>query len=263
MYRPDGSQTSKDKVKSESKDVSPFKSPLHSPAEGVQVIDPSQLPEDSNDDLSSLVDSPGSEPPAIGESGEFPKMSVYSPSQEQFSIPEEIGTEAQTSTSLSSSAVSDVQGAKHYMSESEFPVTSSSSETSTNFYSPSTSRSYSFSQPSMTHSPLVSPSTYPAAFNPQAFPTGGTDGMMASAMYPNGACMSPSAYMSPYGTGKQYTWPTTPNAYGTFGMNSHDLMQAGYATTYQSGSYSQMTTMSRPGYPATYFPPQVTATTHT
>lgn len=258
-HRPEGSQPTKDKIKSEAKDMS-FKSPLGSPAGGVQGLDP-QLPED-NDDLSSLVDSPRSERSAIGESAEFPpKMSVYSPSQDRFTMPEEIGTEAQTSTSLSSSAVSEVQGAKDYLSESEFPVSSSSSEPST-YYSPSTSRSYSFSQPSMTHSPLVSPSTYPA-FNPQAFPTGGADSMMASAMYGPNGCMSPSAYMSPYGTGKQYTWPTTPNAYGTFGMNSHDLMQAGYATTYQSGTYpTQMTTMSRPGYPSAYFPPQVTATTH-
>lgn len=260
LYRPEGNQAlSKDKVKSEASDISP----LNSPTEGVQVLDPSHLPDDSNDDLSSLVDSPGSEPSAISDNAEFTKMSVYSPSQEQFSIPEDIGTEAQSSTSLSSSAVSDVQGAKHYLSESDYPV-SSSSEQSSSFYSPSTTRSYSFSQPpTVSHSPIISPSTYPAAFNPQAFPTGGTDGMMASAMYPNGACMSPSPYMSPYSAGKQYTWPTTPNAYGTFSMNSHDLMQqAGYASTYQSGTYSQMTTMSRPGYPATYFPQQVTATTH-
>lgn len=259
--RPEGTPIpSKDKIKSESKDISPFKSPLHSPQEGAQVLDPAHLPDDSSDELSSLVGSPSSDTPALSESGEFAKMSVYSPSQEQFSIPEDIGTEAQTSSSLSSSAVSDVQGAKHYISESEYPV-SSSSEPSANFYSSSTSRSYSFSQPSVSHSPLVSPSTYPG-FNPQAFPTGGADGMMTSAMYPNGACISPSAYMSSYGAGKQYTWPTTPNGYGAFGMNSHDLMPAGYSTAYPSGSYSQMTTMSRPGYPATYFPPQVTATTH-
>lgn len=224
------------------------------------VLDPAHLPGDSDDEL-SLGDSPGgSEASAIGESTEFTKMSIYSPSQEQFSIPEDIGTEAQTNTSLSSPAVPDVQGAKHYLGESEYPITTSS-EPASNFYSSSVSRSYSFSQPSVMPSPLVSPSTYPT-FTPQAFPTGGADGMMTSAMYPNGACMSPSAYMSPYGHGKQYTWPTTPNAYGTFGMNSHDLMQAGYATTYNSTSYSQMATMSRPGYPATYFPPQVTATTH-
>lgn len=258
ISRPEGSQPlSKDKIKSESDDGSNFHSPLDSPQDSIGVLDSAH---DSNDELSSLVGSPGSEASAIGEGAEFTKMSVYSPSQEQFSIPEDIGTEAQTSTSLSSPAVSDVQGAKHYLSDPEYPITTSS-EQSPSFYS-STSRSYSFSQPSMTHSPLVSPSTYPAAFNPQAFPTASTDGMMASAMYPNSACMSPSAYMSPYGPGKQYTWPPTPNAYGTFGMNSHDLMQAGYATTYQSGSYSQMASMSRPGYPATYFPPQVTATTH-
>lgn len=237
-------------------------SPLHSPQEGVQVLDPAHLPDDSNDELSSLVGSPSSDAPPLSETSEFSKMSVYSPSQEQFSIPEDIGTEAQTSSSLSSSAVSDVQGAKHYLTESEFPVTSSSEPSATNFYSPSSSsRSYSFSQPSISHSPLVSPSTYPA-FNPQSFPTGGgADGMMTSAMYPNGACMSPSAYMSSYG--KQYSWPTTPNTYSNFGMNSHELMQAGYTSAYQSaGSYSQMTTMSRPGYPAAYFSPQVTATSH-
>lgn len=258
-HRPEGNPVpSKDKIKSESKEVSPFKSPLHSPQEGVQVLDPAHLPDDSSDELSSLVGSPNSETPALDENNEFAKMSVYSPS-EQFSMPEDIGTEAQTSSSLSSSAVSDVQGAK-YISESEFPA-SSTSEPSTNFYSPSSSRSYSFTQPSISHSPLVSPSTYPT-FNPQAFPTGGADGMMTSAMYPNGACMSPSAYMSSYGAGKQYTWPTTPNGYGAFGMNSPDLMQPGYTTAYPSGSYSQMTTMSRSGYPATYFSPQVTATTH-
>lgn len=279
-HRPEGTPTpSKDKMKTESKDVPPFQSPLHSPQEGVPVsLDPAHLPDDS-DELSSLVDSPSSDATPLSSSegghgsgspgGEFRKMSVYSPSQEQFSIPEDIGTEAQTSSSLPSSAVSDVQGAKQYLNESEYPV-SSTSETSTNFYSPSsTSRSYSFPPPSssITHSPLVSPSPYPG-FNPQAFPTGSADGMMAaSAMYPNGACMSPSAYMS-YGAtaaGKQYTWPTTPGGYGAFGMNSHDLMQAGYTTAYPSsaGSYSQMTTMSRSGYPATYFSPQVTPTTHT
>ncbi len=222
----------------------------------------SHLPDDScKDDLSSLTDSPGSEPSAIGENSEFPKMSIYSPSQEQFSIPENIGTEAQSATSLSS-AVSDVQGAKQYLSESEYPVAVSSSEASTNFFSPSTSRSYSFPQPSIAaHSPLMSPSTYPG-FNSQTFPAaGGSEGMMAAgAIYPNSACMNPSPYMSPYSTSKHYTWPTTPNAYGTFGMNSHELMQGGYTPPYQAGSYSQMP--PRGSYPASYFPPQLTATTH-
>lgn len=268
--RPDSSQGSggKDKVKGESASL---KTSLHSPEEGLSVVDdldPAHLPDDSGDDLSNIDDSPGSEPSSIiGDGAEFTKMSVYSPSQERFSIPEDIGTEAQTSSSLSTSAVSDVQGAKHYLGESEFPpptTTSTTSEASTNFFSPSTTRAYSFSQPSIAHSPLMSPSTYPAAFNPQAFPTGSTDGVMtAGAMYPNGACVSPSAYMSPYGTaGKQYTWPATPNAYGTFGMNSHDLMQSGYATTtYQPASYSQM---ARSSYPATYFPsPVPSSTAHT
>ena len=257
-HRPDGAPlTPKDKIKNESKDMSLFKSPLHSPPEGVQVLDPAHLPDDSNDELSSLVDSPNSDTPALSEESEFGKMSMYSPTQQQFSVPEDIGTEAQSSSSLSASAVSDVQGAKHYMSD-EYPA-STTSEPSASFYSPTTSRSFQ----SISHSPLVSPSTYPA-FNPQAFPTGSAEGMMTSAMYPNGACMSPSAYMSSYGAaGKQYTWPTTPSGYGAFGMSSHDLMQVGnYTSAYPSGSYSQMTTMSRPGYPATYFSPQVTATTH-
>ena len=221
-------------------------------------LDPACLPDDTKDDMSSLAGSPDCDTPVLTENSEFTKMSVYSPSQEQFSIPEDIATEAQTSTSLSSSAVSEVQGAKHYLSDSEYPV-ASTSEPTTNFFSPSTTRSYS----SITQSPLMSPSTYPAAFNPQAFPTGGADGMMtASTMYPNGACMSPSAYMSPYGTSKQYTWPTTPNGYGAFGMSSHELMQSGYTTAYQPGAYSQMAAISRSGYPATYFPSQVTSTTH-
>ena len=244
----------KDKVKSESDDAS-----LDSPGECSSILDPTHLPDDSNDEISSLIGSPSSEVSAIGER----KLSMYSPSQEQFSIPEDIGTEAQPNTALSSPAVSDVQGAKHYLSESEYPVA-----TTSEYFSPSsTSRSYSFSEPSTTRNPLVSPSTYPAAFNTaQAFPTGSTDGMMTSAMYPNGACMSPSPYhMSPYGpAGKQYTWPTTPNAaaaYGAFGMNSHDL--TGYSSTYPStGPYTQMAAMHRQGYPATYFPSQVTATTH-
>ena len=56
MHRPKGSQPTKDKIKSESKDISPFKSPLPSPAEGVPVLDPSQLPDRSNDDYSSNIE---------------------------------------------------------------------------------------------------------------------------------------------------------------------------------------------------------------
>ena len=264
-----GNGTGKDKSKGDGKEsASPLKTSLHSPKEGLSVVDdldPAHLPDDSGDDLSN-IDSPESEPPSmIGDGADFPKMSVYSPSQERFSIPEDIATEAQTTSSLPTSAVSDIQGAKHYIGESEFPptATSTTSETTPNYYNPSSTRSYSFSQPSIAQSPLMSPSTYPAAFNPQAFPAGTTDGVMTAGttMYPNGAaCMSPSAYMSPYGTtGKQYTWPTTPSAYGTFGTNAHDLMQSGYA--YQSSPYTQM---ARSGYPASYFPtPVPTSTSHT
>ena len=263
--RPEGAQgneVGKDKIKSKVGSTS-HKTSLHSPESGLRIDDlhSGQVSEDSSDDLSIIDDSPGSEPSSIlGEGAEFSnKMSVYSPSQERFSIPEDIGTEAQTSSSLSTSAISDVQGAKLYMGQSEFSPTSTaaSSEANTSFFSPSTTQSYSFSQPS----PVMSPTTYPVAFNPQGFPTGSTDGVMtAGTMYPNGPCMSPSAYMGPYGVGKPYTWSSTPNTYGSFGMNSHDLMPSGYsATTYQPAPYSPV---PRPGY--TYFPsPVPTSTAHT
>jgi len=264
-FRPDSSQgngSGKDK-KEDSKESS-IKSSVQSPKEelgGVSDLESTHLPDDSEDDISPIGSPDNEPPPLIGERAEFPKMSVYSPSQERFSIPEDIGTEAQPTSSLDSSAVSDVQGAKHYIGEAEFSSASTTtSEPTPNYYNPaSTTRAYSFSQPNIAQSPLMSSSTYPAAFNPQAFPTGSTEGVMAAGtMYPNGAaCMSPS-YMSPYSTtGKQYTWPTTPNAYGTFSTNAHDLMQSGY---YHPSPYSQM---ARSGYPATYFPSAVpTSTAH-
>ena len=234
---------------------------IQSPKEALQAItelEGSKLPDESTGGLSSLPCSPGSSTP-ITENAEL-KMAVYSPSQEQFTMPE-IANEAQTSTSMPTPAVSDVQGAKQYISDSEYSVSSNSDQPG-NYFSPLTSRGYSFSQSSISPSPLMSPSTYPATFNTQPFHAGSAEAMMTtgSTMYPSAACMSPSAYMSPYATGKQYTWPTTPSGMtypGTFGMNSHEI---GYtaAATYQP-HYSQMTRMT--GYPAGYtFPSQLPPT---
>ena len=263
--------SSQDKIKQE-RELSPSGkgTDLLSPKEALMAateIDPSQLPEESTDSLSSLPGSPSTDD-QLGDDDEFTKLSVYSPTQEQFSIPEDIATEAQSTTTLSS--VSDVQGAKHFgsISESEYSVSSTSEPTAANYFgtAPST-RGYSYNVMPSTISPssLISPSsTYPVPpFNP-AF-SGTTEGgmMSTSAVYPNAACMSPTAYMSPYGTsGKQYTWPTTPNGvnYGAFGMTSHDLMQNGYAAASYQPNYSQVT---RSNYPAAaYFPStQMPATT--
>ena len=234
---------------------------IQSPKEALQAIadlEGSKLPDESTGGMSSLPCSPGSSTP-MTENSDL-KMAVYSPSQEQFTMPE-IGNEAQTSTSLPTPAVSEVQGAKQYISDSEYSVSSNSDQPGS-YYGPLTSRGFSFSQSSISPSPLMSPSTYPAAFNTQPFHAGSAEAMMTtgSTMYPSPACMSPTAYMSPYATGKQYTWPATPSGMtypGTFGMNSHEI---GYtaAATYQP-HYSQMTRMT--GYPAGYtFPSQLPPT---
>ena len=178
-------------------------------------------------------------------------MSVYSPTtaQEQFSMPESIATEAQANTTLQS-AVSDPQGAK-YFSDSE---SYSNSEATGSYYSPSTTRPYSYSHSSVSPG-LLSPSTYPSAYN--ATYTGTTDGVMPGY---TSVCMSPS-YMSPYGP-KHYTWPPTV----TNGMNysgySPELMQtATYPYQPSAAAYSQMA-MTRSTYPtAGYLPPQLVSTT--
>ena len=234
---------------------------IQSPKEALQAIADleagSKLPDEATG-YSSIPGSPTGSIP-LDDSSDL-KMTVYSPSQEEFTMPT-IANEAQTSTSITTPAVSDVQGAKQYISDSEYSVSTNSDQPG-NYYSQltSVSRGYSFSQSSISPSPLMSPSTYPAGFNTQPFHAGSAEAMMTAgtAMYPSTACMSPSAYMSPY-TGKQYTWPTTPSGmtYPTaFGMNSHEI---GYtAATYQP-HYSQMTRM--PGYPAGYpFPSQVPPT---
>ena len=249
---PSASQSpGKDKLKGEAK----------SPKEGIATSLETDLPVDSPTQLSSLPDSPCSGSGIDENPIEFSKMSVYSPSQEQFSMPENIATEAQTSTSLPTAPISEVQGAKCFFSEPEYTV----SEQSTSYYnSPATTRPLSFSQSSISPTSLVSPSTYPTTFNSTHFPSGTTEAMMTSNMYQS-ACMSPS-YLSPYGTGKQYTWPSAPTngvSYGAFGVNSHDLVQGSYPTYQTSAAaaaYSQMT-MNRGSYPAGYFPSPVPSTT--
>ena len=177
-------------------------------------------------------------------------MSVYSPT-EQFTIPHDIATEAQTTSSLQTTAVSDVQGAKQYGNYSDTEYSEAGI-----YHSPLTTRGYSFSSSTISPSQMMSPSTF-QGFNSPSFPS--AESMMTASGGVYSGAMSPTAYISPYGPGKQYTWPA-PNgmSYGAFGMNSHDLMQSGYtaaAAAYQP-SYSQMT-MTRTNYPAGYFPAQV------
>ena len=225
-------------IKSEDGDLSP-KSELMSPTEGLLTpsdLDPSKLPDhDSTDSLSSLPSPTSPSDHGSSVNGEFTKLSVYSPTQDsrQFSLPEEIASEPQSDNTLPE---------KHYASLSESEFSGNSSEPS--YYS-SSARGYSFSQSSVSPNTLISPSTaYPVAgFNPTF--SGAAEGG-AMMVYQN--AMSPTAYMNPYGTtAKQYTWPTPPNGYSSFG---HDIMPSGYAS-YQPG-YSQMT---RASYPTTYFPP--------
>jgi len=211
------------------------KSELLSPKEGLIAtdLDPSKLPDDSTDSISSLPTSP-SDSGSIQTGSEYTKLSVYSPTQDshQFSIPEEIASEPQSENALPD---------KHFASLNEPEYTS----TSEGGYYSSSARGYSYSQSSMSPNALISPSTtYPVAGFNHTFSGAAEGGAMM--MYPN--AMSPTAYMSPYNTttGKQYTWPATPNGYGSF---SHDLMPSSYAS-YQTG-FSQL---PRANYPGTYFP---------
>lgn len=258
----------KDKVKTE-REVSPASnsSDLFSPGPKEAQLaasdhDPSKLPDDSRESLSSLPSSPSDD--CLGGSDEFTKLSVYSPTQEQFSIPEDIATEAQSTTSLASIS-EDVQGAKHFnMADPEYSVSSTSEPPATNYFSAS-ARGYSYLPSTISPNSLINPvsSYHIPQFNPTF--SGSAEGGMVngSSVYPNAACVSPTTYMSPYGAhGKQYTWPTTPNAvnYGAFGMASHDLMPNGYGTASYQQNYSQV---ARSNYPATaYFPAtQMPATT--
>ncbi len=226
---------------------------LHSPKEAVQVPEEgTKLPEDSKTGLSSLPSSPVSdslhsipETSADVDGASLTKMGMYSPSssQEQFSVPENLGNEAQTSPSLPPAA-SDPQPAA-FFSDSEFPTKSDQSL--------SISRTYPYPPISMT--PLMSPSGYTAGATYSATYTGSTETMMPS--YPT--TISPS-YMSPYGT-KQYTWPNPSNGYGTY---APELLQAG-GYTYQPSTLTAAATysaMSRPTYPTPgYFLPQLATTT--
>lgn len=226
---------------------------LRSPKEAIQAPQDSDNfnPPEESKVIPSLPDSPATE---TDTEPDFTKMGVYSPTQEQFSMPENIATEAQTNTSLPTAA-SDVQGAKCYFSDSEYSV-SSNSEVAGSFYSPSAVRGYSYNtQSSISPSPLMSPSTYPTAYN-SSFGHSAESMVASGGMYPS-ACMSPS-YMSPYGTTKQYTWPTPANGVN-YGAYSPELMQSGYA--YQQSAFQQMA-MGRTSYPAGYFH-QIASTTTT
>ncbi len=240
----------KEKVKLEKGLSLSVKGDLLSPKEALMAasdLGPSKLPDDSNDSISSLPSSPGTND-SIRDPEDFTKLSVYSPTQDsrQFSIPEEIANEAQTDTSLPN-----VPDSKHFgsLTESEFSV---SSTTEPSYYAAST-RGYSYSQSSMSPNSIISPSTAYPGFNPTFTGSEGGAMMMSTGMY-NPACMSPTAaYMSPYGTSsKQYAWPSTPNGvnYGA-AFGAHDLMSSGYAAASYQPNYSQMT---RSNYPATYFP---------
>ena len=178
---------------------------------------------------------------------------MYSPTApDQF--PEGIATEGQTS--LQTAAVSEVQGAKGYLPNTPEYAVSSHSDLTTNFCGMTTmaSNGYTHTQPP-TGSPtsLMSPVPYTVPYN-TAF--GEAIGI---GTYPS---MSPSGYVSPYGT-KQYSWPTTPSGVSyPSAFSTHELPQSCYP--YQAGSgvtYPQVSA-SRPSYPAGYFSAQIsTATT--
>ena len=154
-------------------------------------------------------------------------------------MPDDIAAEPQTSTSLPTAAISDVQGAKCYFSDSEYSI-SSNPEATGSFYSPSSTSGFSYSQSSISPNPLVNPSAYPSAYS-STFAAGTAEGM-----YPT-SCISPT-YMSPYSTGKQYTWPTPTNGYTAY---SPELMQSSYPYP-TAAAYSAQMRSNYPGYfPAT------------
>ena len=182
---------------------------------------------------------------------------MYSPTPpDQF--PDGIATEGQTS--LQTSAVSEVQGAKGYVPASSEYAVSSHSDMTSNYCSMTTLAANGYSHthaPSASPTSLLSPIPYTVPYN-TAF--GETIGLGA---YPG---MSPSGYVSPYGT-KQYSWPTTPSGVtypnAAFTMSSHDLPPSCYP--YQTGTAAAPTyptvTTARPGYPAGYFSAQITTAT--
>lgn len=232
---------------------SPSPSNPSSPSDGLLTSEESESSK-VGDDAKILPNLPDSPPltDATSEEPDYSKMNMYSPTApDQF--PDGIATEGQTS--LQTAAVSDVQGAKGYVPAStEYPV-SSHSDITNNYCSMTTLATNGYSHPpSCSPTSLMSPIPYTVPYN-AAF--GETIGIGA---YPS---MSPSGYVSPYGT-KQYSWPTTPAGVtypNAFTMNSHDLSQTCYPYQSSSGAptYPQVTT-ARPTYPG-YFSAQISAPT--
>lgn len=245
----------------DSKSAAPSPSPSITSSSGDGLLSAAEDSESSKlgDDPQLIPNLPDSPPltDSTAEEPDYSKMNMYSPTPpDQF--PDSIATEGQTS--LQTSAVSEVQGAKSYVpaASSEY-VVSSHSDLATNYCSMTTlaSNGYTSQSHHQSASPtsLLSPIPYTVPYN-TAF--GDTIGLGA---YHN---MSPSGYVSPYGT-KQYSWPTTPS--GVTYPNpafTHDLPQSCYP--YQAGTtatpHYPAVTAARPTYPAGYFSTQLsTATT--
>lgn len=242
------------------------KSAVSSPSPSLPSSNDGMLtPDDSEtskigDDGKVIPNLPNSPPltDSTAEEPDYSKMNMYSPStQEQFStVPEHIATEAQSTLQT---AASEVQGAKSYVPNAAEYTVSSHSELTTNYCTMTTltTNGYSYTQPSSSPTALMSPVPYTVPTVPYNTAFGEAIGIGA---YPS---MSPSGYVSPYGT-KQYTWPPTPSAVGypsTFSMNSHDLTQSCYPYPVSSGGTYSQVAATRPGYPAGYFSAQLSAAT--
>ena len=225
-----------------------------SPSDGLLTGEESEKVGDDAKLMSNLPDSPPLTD-STTEEPDYSKMNMYSPTPpDQF--PEAIATEGQTS--LQTAAVSEVQGAKSFVPTSTEYAVSSHSDLTTNYCGGMTTlatNGYTHPHPpSASPTSLLSPIPYTVPYN-TAF--GDTIGLGA---YPS---MSPSGYVSPYGT-KQYSWPTTPSGitYPNTAF-SHELPQSCYP--YQAGSTAAQTypavTTARPGYPSGYFSAQIASTT--
>ena len=228
--------------------ASPSPSMPSSPSDGLLATDDSDISQ-VGDDAKLVPNLPDSPPltDSTTDDGDYTKMNMYSPTPpEQF--PDAVATEGQTS--LQTSAVSEVQGAKSFVPSSTEYAVSSHSDLTTNYCGMTTLAANGYTHPhppSASPTSLLSPIPYTVPYN-TAF--GDTIGLGA---YPS---MSPSGYVSPYGT-KQYSWPATPS--GVVYPNAaftHDLPQSCYP--YQPGStvtptYPAISTTRAAGYPAGYF----------
>lgn len=231
-----------------------------SPSDGLLTGEESECSK-VGEDAKLMPNLPDSPPltDTTAEDADYSKMSMYSPTPpDQF--PDGIATEGQSS--LQATAVSDVQGAKSYIPATTDYIATTHSDLTTNYCGMTTLATNGYTHahpPSGSPTSLLSPIPYTVPYN-TAF--GETIGLGA---YPS---MSPSGYVSPYGTTKQYSWPTTPGGVtypntAAFAMNSHDIPQSCYP--YQTGSTATPTypavTTARPGYPAGYFSAQITTAT--